>query len=107
MSVSVLDCHTVMTAVQVVHRLDRDEREQVTLDLIRWSVDVQLRVPAAIRHFGEHLVDRVLVLAGPLCHILAKLVARLAKKCSCRRIARLAILRKEPPQVTVVEIRIV
>jgi MacB-like periplasmic core domain len=55
----------VVSTVQVVHRLDREQDREVEFGVFLRPDEPQIELVRTLDHVLDHLIDRVLVLAGP------------------------------------------
>ena len=94
--------------MQMVHRLDGEEHGELLARLILGHGEPQLELARPGNHVLDDLVDRVLVDAGPLRDGAARRAADAADELRGGGIAReLGCVGEEPPQVAVVEVRII
>ena len=98
----------VSSAVQVVHRLHRQQHGKLLPGAVLGHRQPQLQLAAAGDHVLEDLVDRVLVDPGPSRHEAARRPANARDELRRRHVVgELGQLREQAPQVAVVEIGIV
>jgi hypothetical protein len=94
--------------VQVVHRLDREQHRELLPRLVLRHRETELELAAPLDHVFDHLVDRVLVDAGPAGDDAADRPADAGDELRGRRVAGvLGRVGEQPPQVAVVEVRVV
>ena len=99
--------HPVPAAVQVVHRLHGEQHGEFVARLLLRHREPQLQLAAARDHVLEHLVDRVLIDAGPARDDAPHRLAHLAEELRRRHVAgKLRRIGEQPAQLAVVELRV-
>ena len=74
-------------AAQVGHRVDGQQNREIQLRLLFRERQAQVELPAALNHVLEHLIDRILIFAGPggdlATHLFAEAVSRRWRHSGC------------------------
>src|SRR5678816_997513 len=92
----------------MVHCLDRQENRELLAGLVLRDREPELELARSLDHVFDDLIDRVLVDARPLSDRPTGRAANATDELRRRDVAReLGRVGEEPPQIAVVEVRIV